>query len=147
MENDINSQEILCIKVPENPRKGILQLLDWGMNKIKKRIYFRTIRHPSFLFHSVMEFFTEFFLGHPTVHIPFTWYLIWFCSLQLPRCSRWSPRGTAGSSPTTALLCGDHLSFGQGQLDSHSCVNTTWHKNPRSKLHGNVVSSSTPQWS
>ena len=29
------------------------------MNKIKKRIYFRTLRHSSFLLPSVMELFTE----------------------------------------------------------------------------------------
>ena len=29
------------------------------MNKIKKRIYFRTLRHPSFLLPPVMECFTE----------------------------------------------------------------------------------------
>ena len=48
---------MLCYKISENPRKGFLQLLDRGMNK--KRIYFRTLRHSSFLLPSVMEFFTE----------------------------------------------------------------------------------------
>ena len=34
------------------------------------------------------------------------------------------------------------------QLDSvsHPCINPTWPKIPRSKLHGYVVSTSTPQW-
>ena len=45
MENDVNSKELLCNKISENQRKGFLQLLDRGMNKFKKRLYFRTIRH------------------------------------------------------------------------------------------------------
>ena len=36
MENDVNSKEILCNKISVNPRKGFLQSLDRGMNKIKK---------------------------------------------------------------------------------------------------------------
>ena len=59
MKNDVNSQEMLCNKISENPRKGFLQLLARGMNKIKKRIYFRTLRHSSFLLPPVMECFTE----------------------------------------------------------------------------------------
>ena len=43
MKNDVNSQEMLCNKISENPRKGFLQLLARGMNKIKKRIYFLTL--------------------------------------------------------------------------------------------------------
>ena len=35
-------------KISENPRKGFLQSLGWGMNKIKKRIYFLTLHHSSF---------------------------------------------------------------------------------------------------
>ena len=58
MKNDVNSQEMLCNKISENPRKGFLQLLARGMNKIKKRIYFRTLRHSSFLLPPVMECFT-----------------------------------------------------------------------------------------
>ena len=50
---------MLYNKISENPRKGFLQLLDWGMSKIKKRICFRTLSHSSFLLPSVMEFFTE----------------------------------------------------------------------------------------
>ena len=50
---------MLCSKISENPRKGFLQLLARGMNKIKKRIYFRTLRHSSFLLPPVMECFTE----------------------------------------------------------------------------------------
>ena len=34
MKNDVNSQEMLCNKISENPRKGFLQLLARGMNKI-----------------------------------------------------------------------------------------------------------------
>ena len=62
---------MLCHKISANPRKGFLQFLDRGMNKIKKPIYFRTLRHSNFLFPSVIEFFTEkvVFLGHPNVHI------------------------------------------------------------------------------
>ena len=59
MKKDVNSQEMLCNKISENPRKGFLQLLARGMNKIKKRIYFRTLRHLSFLLPPVMECFTE----------------------------------------------------------------------------------------
>ena len=60
MKNDVNSQEMLCNKISENPRKGFLRLLARGMNKIKKkRIYFRTLRHSSFLLPPVMECFTE----------------------------------------------------------------------------------------
>ena len=59
---------MLCNKISENPRKGFLQLLARGMNKIEKRIYFRTLRHSSFLLPPVMECFTEkSILGHPTV--------------------------------------------------------------------------------
>ena len=58
MENDVNSWEMLCNKT-KNPRKGFLQLLARGMNKIKKRIYFLTLRHSSFLLPPVMECFTE----------------------------------------------------------------------------------------
>ena len=36
MENDVNSSEMLCNKISENPRKGILQSLDRGMNKNQK---------------------------------------------------------------------------------------------------------------
>ena len=50
---------MLCNKISENPRKGFLQLLARGMNKIKKRIYFRTLRHSSLLLPPVMECFTE----------------------------------------------------------------------------------------
>ena len=50
---------MLCNKISENPRKGFLQLLARRMNKIKKRIYFRTLRHTSFLLPPVMECFTE----------------------------------------------------------------------------------------
>ena len=50
---------MLCNKISENPRKVYLQLLARGMNKIKKRIYFRTLRHSSFLLPPVMECFTE----------------------------------------------------------------------------------------
>ena len=50
---------MLYIKISENLRKDFLQLLAWGMNKIKKQIYFQTLRHPSFLFPPVMECFTE----------------------------------------------------------------------------------------
>ena len=50
---------MLCSKIPENPRKGFLRLLARGMNKIKERIYFRTLRHLSFLLSPVMECFTE----------------------------------------------------------------------------------------
>ena len=32
---------MLCNKIFENPRKGFLQLLDRGKNKVKKRIYFQ----------------------------------------------------------------------------------------------------------
>ena len=39
-----------------------------------------------------------------------------------------------------------HYIWGQGQLDSHPCINPTWPTIPRGKLHGNVVSTSTPQW-
>ena len=42
-------------KISENPRQGFLQLLDREMNKIKKRIYFWTLRHSSFLLPPVME--------------------------------------------------------------------------------------------
>ena len=59
MKNYVNSQEMLCNKISENLRKGYLQLLARGMNKIKKRIYFRTLRHSSFLLPPVIEFFTE----------------------------------------------------------------------------------------
>ena len=37
MKNDVNSQEMLWNKISENPRKGFLQLLARGMNKIKKK--------------------------------------------------------------------------------------------------------------
>ena len=40
MKNDVNLQEMLCNKISENPRKGFLQLLARGMNKIKKRNIF-----------------------------------------------------------------------------------------------------------
>ena len=50
---------MLCNKISENPRKGFLQLLDRGMNKVKKQIYFRTPSHSSLLLPSVMEFFTK----------------------------------------------------------------------------------------
>ena len=50
---------MLCNKISEYPRKGFLQLLARGMNKIKKRIYFRTIHHSSFLLPPVMECFME----------------------------------------------------------------------------------------
>ena len=49
--------EILCIKISENPRKGFLQSLDRGMNKIKNPIFFRTPHHSTFLLLSVMEFY------------------------------------------------------------------------------------------
>ena len=70
MKNDVNSQEMLCNKISENPRTSFLQLLARGMNKIKKRIYFRTLRHSSFLLPPDMEFFTKkrCILGHPIVH-------------------------------------------------------------------------------
>ena len=50
---------MLCNKISENQRKGFLQLLARGMSKIKKRIYFRTLRHSSFLLPPVMECFME----------------------------------------------------------------------------------------
>ena len=50
---------MFCNKISEKPRRGFLQLLDRGMKKIKKQVYFRTLRHSSFLFPSVMEPFTE----------------------------------------------------------------------------------------
>ena len=50
---------MMCNKISENPRKGFLQLLERGMNKIKRRIYFRTLRHSSFLLPRAMECFTE----------------------------------------------------------------------------------------
>ena len=50
---------MLCNKIFENPRKGFLQLIVGVMNKIKKRIYFRTLRHLSFLLPPVIECFTE----------------------------------------------------------------------------------------
>jgi len=56
MENYVNSKEMLCHKIAENPRKGFLQSLDRGMNKIKKQIYFRTLHHSSFLLPFVTEF-------------------------------------------------------------------------------------------
>ena len=59
MKIDVNSLEMLCNKISENPRKGFLQLLALEMNKIKKRIYFRTLRHSSFLLPPVMECFME----------------------------------------------------------------------------------------
>ena len=59
MKNMKNSQEMLCNKISENQRKSFLQLLAQGMNKIKKRIYFRALRHSSFLLPPVMECFTK----------------------------------------------------------------------------------------
>ena len=61
----------MCIKIfRKSAKRFFLQLLDRGMNKIKKRIYFLTLSHSSFLLPSVMEFFTEIavFLGHPCLH-------------------------------------------------------------------------------
>ena len=46
-------------EISENPRKYFLLLLARGMSKIKKQIYFRTLRHSSFLLPPVMECFTE----------------------------------------------------------------------------------------
>ena len=67
---------MLCNKI-ENPRKRFfLQLLARGMNKIKKRIYFRALRHSSFLLTPVMEYFMCI-LGHPNVHI----YIFFFLSV------------------------------------------------------------------
>ena len=62
---------MLCNKISENPRKGFLQLLARGMNKIKKRIYFRTPRHSSFLFAPGHGMFhgKRCILGRPNVHI------------------------------------------------------------------------------
>ena len=37
---------MLCNKIFENPRKGFLQSLDQGKNKIKKRIFFHTLFCP-----------------------------------------------------------------------------------------------------
>ena len=56
-----NHKKMLCYKISENPLKVFLQLLARGMNKIKKkiRIYFRTLRHSSFLLPPVMECITE----------------------------------------------------------------------------------------
>ena len=73
MENGVNSKEILCIKFSENPRKGFLQSLDQGMNKIKKRIYFRTLHHSSFLLLFSHNFNTtrsgdNSLVGHPNEH-------------------------------------------------------------------------------
>ena len=62
----------LCNKISENPRKGFLQALDWGMNKIKKGIFFRNLHHSSFLLPSVMEFYyhpLRCFLCHSYVYI------------------------------------------------------------------------------
>ena len=47
-------------KISENARKGFLQLLDRGMNKILKNEYiFEPLSHSSILLPSVMECFTE----------------------------------------------------------------------------------------
>ena len=65
---------MLCNTIFENPQKGFLQSIAGsgprGMNKIKKRIFFQTLRHSSFLLPSVMEFYYHpfrRFLGHPNV--------------------------------------------------------------------------------
>ena len=61
---------MLCNKISENPRKGFLQLLARGMNKIKKRNIFSnpTSLELSFppghgMFHG-----KRCILGHPNVH-------------------------------------------------------------------------------
>ena len=59
---------MLCNKISENPRKGFLQLLARGMNKIKKRIYFEPYVTQVFfapgngMFHG-----KKCILGHPNV--------------------------------------------------------------------------------
>ena len=40
MKNVVNSYEMLCNKISENPRKGFVQLLARGMNKILKNNIF-----------------------------------------------------------------------------------------------------------
>ena len=55
MKNYVNSQELLCNKISKNTRKGFLQLLAQGMNKIKKQ----TLHHPSFLLPPVMKCLME----------------------------------------------------------------------------------------
>ena len=40
MKNDVNSQEMLCNKISENPRKGFLQMLARGMTKFKNEYIF-----------------------------------------------------------------------------------------------------------
>ena len=72
MENYVNSKELLSNKISENPRKGFFtELLDRGMNKIKKRIDFRTLRHFELTFAPSHGRFhgKRCILGHPNVHI------------------------------------------------------------------------------
>ena len=63
---------MLCNKSFRKSAKGFLQSLDRGTNKIKKRIFFRTLHHSSLLLPSVMEFYYHpfCFLGHPSVLWP-----------------------------------------------------------------------------
>ena len=65
---------MLCNKIFENPRKGFVQLLTRGMNKIKKRIYFRTLSHG--MFH-----------GHPNVQVNLLYMLCFWYTLLKVTCS------------------------------------------------------------
>ena len=72
MENDINSSEILRIKISENPRKSFLQSLDRGMNKIRKRYIFELYMTQAFFFPQSQNFNTtrpgdSSLVGHPTL--------------------------------------------------------------------------------
>ena len=59
MKNDENSQEMLCNKISENPRKDFLQLLARGMNKINKTNIFWNPTSLKHFLPPVMECFTE----------------------------------------------------------------------------------------
>ena len=60
---------MLCKKISENARNGFLELLARGMNKIKKRKYFRKSLKLSFAPDLGMFHGKGCFLGHPIVHV------------------------------------------------------------------------------
>ena len=67
MKNYVNSEEMLCNKISENPRKYFLQLLARGMDKIKNEYIFEPYVTQAFFCHRHGMHGKKFFLGHPNV--------------------------------------------------------------------------------
>ena len=76
MENDVNSQEMLCNKISEHPRKVFFTIAGSADKQNKQKFFFRTLHHSSLnplaLCHGILISPVPeiaVFLGHPNVHI------------------------------------------------------------------------------